>query len=595
MSRYGAGPTLEGGPAHRVWPRRPDRRAAMVGRIDAPFRDGGTRCELAPPGLQCRCNVSAPVDRPPARPMRGFALSFRAMPPGARPRARPRMAAVRRPRPRRGRGRGLRGRPVRRVRAVHRRRPPAGRLSVARGARSTRAWTARRRRASTPGGAAQPEGSARSPRTGSRRCTSPGRPGTGARTAGRRSRVFEAPDLTAEWVHEFYAKGAEAGRNTEGVEASRDGGRRGSRRFRLDTLNGESYQTVIDWQDGDRVRVVLVASFIRLVSSKAEHEEAVQAALEAATGRAGPVTTSAHARNAAETPRRGRRRTADGRSGAHCTDDRLGSSHAAVPGAAPEDHAVHHARRAADAVPGDASTPLRRERPDGLANGAAAAVWPRTTRAPPDGALRPLACPREPRARVAAMTWSARRRAWEAKRLGPALDRVPERQPRFSTISDTEVERLYGAWSWQPVQEGARDGEPAGGGGPTAVDHHGERLRSEPGRWDDFDPLRDIGLPGEPPFTRGIHPSGYRTPALDDADVRGLRRRRGHEPPVQVAARGRPDRPVDRLRHADALRLRHRPAGGRGRVRDVRRRRQQPGRHGGPARRPAARPRVRRR
>ena len=53
----------------------------------------------------------------------------------------------------------------------------------------------------------------------------------------------------------------------------------------------------------------------------------------------------------------------------------------------------------------------------------------------------------------------------------------------------------------------------------------------------------------------------------------GLRRRRGHEPPVQGAARRRPDGPLDRLRHADALRLRHRPARGRGRVRDVRRRR----------------------
>ena len=31
---------------------------AMVGRIRAPFRDGGTRCELAPPGLQCACNVA---------------------------------------------------------------------------------------------------------------------------------------------------------------------------------------------------------------------------------------------------------------------------------------------------------------------------------------------------------------------------------------------------------------------------------------------------------------------------------------------------------------------------------------------------------
>ena len=103
------------------------------------------------------------------------------------------------------------------------------------------------------------------------------------------------------------------------------------------------------------------------------------------------------------------------------------------------------------------------------------------------------------------MTWSARRRAWESERLGPATERAPERQKRFSTISDTEIDRLYGPWEWQP-DEG---GESVGGGGPTAVDHRGERLKS--GRWDDFDSLRDIGFPGEPPFTRGIHPAGYRS------------------------------------------------------------------------------------
>ena len=103
------------------------------------------------------------------------------------------------------------------------------------------------------------------------------------------------------------------------------------------------------------------------------------------------------------------------------------------------------------------------------------------------------------------MTWSARLRAWQAKRLGPAIERAPERKPGFSTISDTEIERLYGPWSWQTGE----DGGPVGGGGPTAVDHRGEALRR--GRWDDFDPLRDIGFPGEPPFTRGIHPPGYRS------------------------------------------------------------------------------------
>jgi methylmalonyl-CoA mutase N-terminal domain/subunit len=105
------------------------------------------------------------------------------------------------------------------------------------------------------------------------------------------------------------------------------------------------------------------------------------------------------------------------------------------------------------------------------------------------------------------MTWSARKRAWEARRLAPALERAPERKPRFGTISDTEIERLAGPWSWQRNP----DGTPAGGGGPTAIDRRGDRLRPRRGRWDDFDPLRDIGLPGEPPFTRGIHPTGYRS------------------------------------------------------------------------------------
>jgi methylmalonyl-CoA mutase N-terminal domain/subunit len=78
---------------------------------------------------------------------------------------------------------------------------------------------------------------------------------------------------------------------------------------------------------------------------------------------------------------------------------------------------------------------------------------------------------------------------------------VPERLSRFTTISDVEIAGLYGPGAWT--------GAGAGGGGPTAVDAHGDALTG--GRWDDFDPARDIGLPGEPPFTRGIHPSGYRS------------------------------------------------------------------------------------
>ena len=70
--------------------------------------------------------------------------------------------------------------------------------------------------------------------------------------------------------------------------------------------------------------------------------------------------------------------------------------------------------------------------------------------------------------------WAARRRAWEAGRLEPALRRAAERKARFSTIGDATIERLYGPWS---------------------LSEHADA---------------QIGFPGEPPFTRGIHPTGYR-------------------------------------------------------------------------------------
>ncbi len=74
--------------------------------------------------------------------------------------------------------------------------------------------------------------------------------------------------------------------------------------------------------------------------------------------------------------------------------------------------------------------------------------------------------------------WTARRDAWARERERPALERAPERKPRFATLGDMDVERLYGPWS---------------------LDEAG------------VDAARDIGLPGEPPFTRGIHPTGYRS------------------------------------------------------------------------------------
>ena len=67
------------------------------------------------------------------------------------------------------------------------------------------------------------------------------------------------------------------------------------------------------------------------------------------------------------------------------------------------------------------------------------------------------------------------RQRWERETLGPALKHSPERTAAFTTISGRPIERLY-----------------------TADDLF------------DIDYGRDIGHPGDFPYTRGIHPTGYR-------------------------------------------------------------------------------------
>src|SRR5215210_689523 len=67
------------------------------------------------------------------------------------------------------------------------------------------------------------------------------------------------------------------------------------------------------------------------------------------------------------------------------------------------------------------------------------------------------------------------RERWEQQTLQPALEKHPERKKSFQTVSLDEVERLY-----------------------TPVDVS------------ELDFTRDISFPGEFPYTRGIHPTGYR-------------------------------------------------------------------------------------
>ena len=67
------------------------------------------------------------------------------------------------------------------------------------------------------------------------------------------------------------------------------------------------------------------------------------------------------------------------------------------------------------------------------------------------------------------------KRRWEREVLEPALAKSPERPIPFTTISGRPIDRVY-----------------------TSDD------------LGDFDPARDLNSPGEFPFTRGIHPTGYR-------------------------------------------------------------------------------------
>ena len=187
--------------------------------------------------------------------------------------------------------------------------------------------------------------------------------------------------------------------------------------------------------------------------------------------------------------------------------------------------------------------------------------------------------------------WEARRRAWRVERLdagagAPARSAATGSRPSATSPIERPVRPVGLATRLGRTTSATRARAARPPSTTTAT-------RCAPGRR----PLRRRGPAARrrPARRAAVHPRHppHRLPvaAVDDAHVRGLRQRRGHQRPLPPAARRRPDGPLDRLRHADALRLRHRRPRGRGRVRDVRRRREQPGRHGAAARGPAARPR----
>src|SRR4029077_2304673 len=96
--------------------------------------------------------------------------------------------------------------------------------------------------------------------------------------------------------------------------------------------------------------------------------------------------------------------------------------------------------------------------------------------------------------------WGEHQRAWEEERLRPALEKSPERRHRFITQSGVEINRVY---TPDDLHDPANDPD---------RDRPRYRFRT-PGEGDaaeGWDEVDDLGLPGEPPYTRGIHPTGYR-------------------------------------------------------------------------------------
>jgi methylmalonyl-CoA mutase N-terminal domain/subunit len=70
---------------------------------------------------------------------------------------------------------------------------------------------------------------------------------------------------------------------------------------------------------------------------------------------------------------------------------------------------------------------------------------------------------------------SAGEREWEEKTLRPTLEKSPERSKEFTTVSSYPIQRLY-----------------------------------TPADLTDWNAERDLGYPGQPPYTRGIHATMYR-------------------------------------------------------------------------------------
>ncbi len=87
--------------------------------------------------------------------------------------------------------------------------------------------------------------------------------------------------LPVAWAEEFYGFGAVTGKKTGNIETSRPTFDRVGETFRIDALNDLSFQSVVVWQDGPLVRVVIVATAVDPGASKTAHDAEIAAAVAA--------------------------------------------------------------------------------------------------------------------------------------------------------------------------------------------------------------------------------------------------------------------------------------------------------------------------
>ncbi|HSO29886.1 MAG TPA: hypothetical protein VLS28_08265 [Candidatus Sulfomarinibacteraceae bacterium] len=98
--------------------------------------------------------------------------------------------------------------------------------------------------------------------------------------------AIDGADLPGAWIAEFYEIGARTAKRTDNIAVSRPAFPGAGEAWRLDTLNDLSLQSVVTWQDGRVVRVVLVATPAAPGASREAHDELVEAAVAATVGAA---------------------------------------------------------------------------------------------------------------------------------------------------------------------------------------------------------------------------------------------------------------------------------------------------------------------